>query len=106
MKWCSFPTPIRTLCVSARSAAPLDAVSATPARAARPQPDLGEIVELVLLARDALGRWPKGTMASTADVDDGDDDAGHYTADGRMLVAIVMMGWASRSIISTRSRAR
>ncbi|QXF13989.1 23S rRNA (adenine(2503)-C(2))-methyltransferase RlmN [Sphingopyxis terrae subsp. terrae] len=52
----------------------------------------GEIVGQVLLARDALGEWPKGTMASTADVDDEDDDAGHYTADGRMLTNIVMMG--------------
>ncbi|MBA3941005.1 MAG: 23S rRNA (adenine(2503)-C(2))-methyltransferase RlmN [Sphingopyxis sp.] len=52
----------------------------------------GEIVGQVLLARDALGEWPKGTMASSADLDDEDDDAGHYTADGRMLTNIVMMG--------------
>ena len=52
----------------------------------------GEIVGQVMLARDALGEWPKGTMASTADVDDEDDDAGHYTADGRMLTNIGMMG--------------
>jgi 23S rRNA (adenine2503-C2)-methyltransferase len=50
----------------------------------------GEIVGQVLLARDALGEWPKGTMAGGAD--DEDDDAGHYTADGRMLTNIVMMG--------------
>ena len=52
----------------------------------------GEIVGQVLLARDALGEWPKGNMASMADVDDEDDDAGHYTSDGRMLTNIVMMG--------------
>ena len=52
----------------------------------------GEIVGHVLLARDALGEWPKGTMASGADADDEDDEAGHYTADGRMLTNIVMMG--------------
>jgi 23S rRNA (adenine2503-C2)-methyltransferase len=52
----------------------------------------GEIVGQVMLARDALGEWPKGTMASHADDVDEDDDAGHYTADGRMLTNIVMMG--------------
>ena len=52
----------------------------------------GEIVGQVLLARDALGEWPKGTMASAPDADDEDDEAGHYTADGRMLTNIVMMG--------------
>ena len=52
----------------------------------------GEIVGQVLLARDALGEWPKGTMASAPDTDDEDDDAGHYTSDGRMLTNIVMMG--------------
>ena len=52
----------------------------------------GEIVGQVLLARDALGEWPKGTMASGADADDEDDEAAHYTADGRMLTNIVMMG--------------
>src|SRR3546814_17428544 len=52
----------------------------------------GEIVGQVLLARDALGEWPKGTMASAPDADDEDDDAGHYTADGRMLTNHVMMG--------------
>lgn len=51
----------------------------------------GEIVGQVMLARDALGEWPKGTMASDID-DDEDDDAGHYTADGRMLTNIVLMG--------------
>ncbi|WP_374524027.1 23S rRNA (adenine(2503)-C(2))-methyltransferase RlmN [Sphingopyxis sp.] len=52
----------------------------------------GEIVGQVLLARDALGEWPKGNMASTADSDDEDDETGHYTPDGRMLTNIVMMG--------------
>jgi 23S rRNA (adenine2503-C2)-methyltransferase len=52
----------------------------------------GEIVGQVMLARDALGEWPKGTMASTADDDDEDDEGGHYTQDGRMLTNIVMMG--------------
>ncbi|HET6523881.1 23S rRNA (adenine(2503)-C(2))-methyltransferase RlmN [Sphingopyxis sp.] len=56
----------------------------------------GEIVGQVLLARDALGEWPKGTMAgfgADPEDDDADEDAaGHYTADGRMLTNIVMMG--------------
>ncbi|MBB6124775.1 23S rRNA (adenine2503-C2)-methyltransferase [Sphingobium subterraneum] len=50
----------------------------------------GEIVGQVMLARDALGEWPKGTMAAGTDEDD--DDAPQYTADGRMLTNIVMMG--------------
>ena len=52
----------------------------------------GEIVGQVMLARDALGEWPRGTMVSDADVVDEDDEAGHYTADGRLLTNIVMMG--------------
>ena len=56
----------------------------------------GEIVGQVMLARDALGEWPKGTMAGfgpAADEDDDEDeDVGHYTADGRLLTNIVMMG--------------
>ena len=52
----------------------------------------GEIVGQVMLARDALGEWPKGTMISDADMIDEDDEAGHYTADGRLLTNIVMMG--------------
>jgi len=52
----------------------------------------GEIVGQVMLARDALGEWPKGSMASDADAIDEDDEAGHYTADGRLLTNIVMMG--------------
>ena len=58
----------------------------------------GEIVGQVMLARDALGEWPKGSMAgldSGAD-DDADDEAdevgGNYTSDGRLLTNIVMMG--------------
>jgi 23S rRNA (adenine2503-C2)-methyltransferase len=52
----------------------------------------GEIVGQVMLARDALGEWPKGSMVSDADMLDEDDEAGHYTADGRLLTNIVMMG--------------
>ena len=52
----------------------------------------GEIVGQVMLARDALGEWPRGTMVSDADAIDEDDEAGHYTADGRLLTNIVMMG--------------
>lgn len=56
----------------------------------------GEIVGQVMLARDSLGEWPKagGTMAGLDfDDDDGEaDDDGIYTADGRLLTNIVMMG--------------
>ena len=48
----------------------------------------GEIVGQVMLARDALGEWPKGSMAGLDDA----EDAGHYTSDGRLLTNIVMMG--------------
>ncbi|MBL8655984.1 MAG: 23S rRNA (adenine(2503)-C(2))-methyltransferase RlmN [Altererythrobacter sp.] len=52
----------------------------------------GEIVGQVMLARDALGEWPKGAM----DVGDGSDEEGadetEYRADGRLLTNIVMMG--------------
>ena len=51
----------------------------------------GEIVGQVMLARDALGEWPKGNMA-VADDEDEAEDVGHYTADGRLLTNIVMMG--------------
>ncbi|WP_070157863.1 23S rRNA (adenine(2503)-C(2))-methyltransferase RlmN [Sphingobium phenoxybenzoativorans] len=57
----------------------------------------GEIVGQVMLARDALGEWPRGNMAADAsagasnDIDE-DEDAPHYTADGRLLTNIVMMG--------------
>ena len=49
----------------------------------------GEIVGQVMLARDALGEWPKGSMVSD---DAEDEDEGHYTPDGRLLTNIVMMG--------------
>ncbi len=55
----------------------------------------GEIVGQVMLARDALGEWPKGNMASADANDDDtadDDETGHYSADGRMLTNIVLMG--------------
>nr|WP_137678103.1 23S rRNA (adenine(2503)-C(2))-methyltransferase RlmN [Parerythrobacter lutipelagi] len=48
----------------------------------------GEIVGQVMLARDALGEWPKGSMAGL----DAAEDAGDYTSDGRLLTNIVMMG--------------
>ena len=47
----------------------------------------GEIVGQVMLARDALGEWPKGTMD-----DLGDESESAYTSDGRLLTNIVMMG--------------
>jgi 23S rRNA (adenine2503-C2)-methyltransferase len=57
----------------------------------------GEIVGQVMLARDALGEWPKGSMAGFCDDDEDDLDdvetgGGTYTADGRLLTNIVMMG--------------
>ena len=57
----------------------------------------GEIVGQVMLARDALGEWPKGngTMAPLvpdAELEDEDDDAPQFTPDGRLLTNIVMMG--------------
>jgi len=58
---------------------------------------VGEIVGQVMLARDTLGEWPKGRMDFAGDDDsedrdrDGDGD-GTYTADGRLLTNIVMMG--------------
>ncbi len=48
----------------------------------------GEIVGQVMLARDALGEWPKGSMAGLEE----SEDAGHYSSDGRLLTNIVMMG--------------
>ena len=48
----------------------------------------GEIVGQVMLARDALGEWPKGSMAGLDEA----EDASHYSADGRLLTNIVMMG--------------
>jgi 23S rRNA (adenine2503-C2)-methyltransferase len=62
----------------------------------------GEVVGQVMLARDALGEWPKGSMAGFDDNDDDDAAGGNYTADGsdgrnytpdgRLLTNIVMMG--------------
>jgi 23S rRNA (adenine2503-C2)-methyltransferase len=52
----------------------------------------GEIVGQVMLARDALGEWPRGTMSGLGDVDEDGDDAPRYTTDGRLLTNIVMMG--------------
>ncbi|TIX50367.1 23S rRNA (adenine(2503)-C(2))-methyltransferase RlmN [Alteraurantiacibacter aquimixticola] len=47
----------------------------------------GEIVGQVMLARDALGEWPKGRMDIAEDASESE-----YTADGRLLTNIVMMG--------------
>lgn len=53
----------------------------------------GEIVGQVMLARDALGEWPKAGQADLTALDDSlvDDDGG-YSSDGRLLTNIVMMG--------------
>ena len=51
----------------------------------------GEIVGQVMLARDALGEWPKGKMDFADLSDDSDADAAEYTSDGRLLTNIVMM---------------
>ena len=48
----------------------------------------GEIVGQVMLARDTLGEWPKGSMAGLAEV----EDSAEYTSDGRLLTNIVLMG--------------
>ena len=48
----------------------------------------GEIVGQVMLARDALGEWPKGSMAGL----EVEEDSAQYTSDGRLLTDIVMMG--------------
>ncbi|WP_372916174.1 23S rRNA (adenine(2503)-C(2))-methyltransferase RlmN [Sandarakinorhabdus sp.] len=66
---------------------------------------VAEIVGQVMLARDALGEWPGGTNSLPAlpDTDDDDDEdrpyipgahnpGNNYTAQGRMLTNIVMMG--------------
>ena len=47
----------------------------------------GEIVGQVMLARDALGEWPKGKMDFAEDASETE-----YRADGRLLTNIVMMG--------------
>ena len=57
----------------------------------------GEVVGQVMLARDALGEWPRGSMAGL-DADEGAEgyadsyEGGDYTSDGRLLTNIVMMG--------------
>ena len=53
----------------------------------------GEIVGQVMLARDSLGEWPKSGHADLVALDDDlvDEDGG-YSADGRLLTNIVMMG--------------
>ena len=56
----------------------------------------GEIVGQVMLARDALGEWPRGRMDFVED-DDGPEfdepnlEGGCYTSDVRLLTNIVMM---------------
>jgi len=53
----------------------------------------GEIVGQVMLARDALGEWPRAGQADLSALgDDLVDDEGGYSADGRLLTNIVMMG--------------
>ncbi|GGA01984.1 dual-specificity RNA methyltransferase RlmN [Blastomonas marina] len=47
----------------------------------------GEIVGQVMLARDALGEWPKGKMDFAEE-----ESESEYRADGRLLTNIVMMG--------------
>ena len=47
----------------------------------------GEIVGQVMLARDALGEWPKGKMDFAEE-----ESEAEYTSDGRLLTNIVMMG--------------
>jgi len=50
----------------------------------------GEIVGQVMLARDALGEWPRGG-GNMAGLDEEEDEQS-YTSDGRLLTNIVMMG--------------
>ncbi|QJB68629.1 23S rRNA (adenine(2503)-C(2))-methyltransferase RlmN [Parasphingorhabdus halotolerans] len=54
----------------------------------------GEIVGQVMLARDALGEWPKGVM-DFADDEDAENTKEYnqaYKSDGRLLTNIVLMG--------------
>jgi len=52
----------------------------------------GEIVGQVMLARDALGEWPKGKMDFAFADDETEEAQAEYRADGRLLTNIVMMG--------------
>jgi 23S rRNA (adenine2503-C2)-methyltransferase len=54
---------------------------------------VGEIVGQVMLARDALGEWPQGSEPARrmGDVPE-EEGVAEYTADGRLLTNIVMMG--------------
>jgi 23S rRNA (adenine2503-C2)-methyltransferase len=54
----------------------------------------GEVVGQVMLARDSLGEWPKGSMAGLGTESDEDDDEerADYNPEGRLLTNIVMMG--------------
>ena len=53
----------------------------------------GEIVGQVMLARDALGEWPKGRMDVPEEEDGAEERSeSEYTSDGRLLTNIVMMG--------------
>ena len=52
----------------------------------------GEIVGQVMLARDALGEWPRGNEPARRMDELGDESESDYTADGRLLTNIVMMG--------------
>ncbi|MBC7159553.1 MAG: 23S rRNA (adenine(2503)-C(2))-methyltransferase RlmN [Porphyrobacter sp.] len=59
----------------------------------------GEIVGQVMLARDSLGEWPHQAAPRVPhdehgeeDGDGAEDDGPAYTADGRLLTNIVMMG--------------
>ena len=74
-RWCSSPMPTAARCASpARSAARSTARfchTGTMRLVRNLTP--GEIVGQVMLARDALGEWPKGSMAGFGD-DDGEDE--------------------------------
>ncbi|MEM1132910.1 MAG: 23S rRNA (adenine(2503)-C(2))-methyltransferase RlmN [Pseudomonadota bacterium] len=53
----------------------------------------GEIVGQVMLARDALGEWPKGVMDGLDDdADSGGYSGANYDPRGRLLTNIVLMG--------------
>jgi 23S rRNA (adenine2503-C2)-methyltransferase len=53
----------------------------------------GEIVGQVMLARDALGEWPKAGQPDLAELtNELVDEDGGYSPDGRLLTNIVMMG--------------